>query len=207
QVKVRGYRIELGEVRAALVAHPQVTDATVVVSEDQRLIAYVVGTTDDLAEALGSSLPEYMVPSVFVRLDALPLTANGKIDRRALPDPESVTADAFVAPGTPTEEAVAAIWRDLLGKEASTQDSFFDLGGHSILAVRLVSRLQNEFDLDLPMRVAFESPTIAQLAVEIENRIRAEIDAELAASEAPTEAPTEAPSASQDPARSVSRSH
>ncbi|MER5894238.1 amino acid adenylation domain-containing protein [Streptomyces sp. NPDC001876] len=179
QVKVRGYRIELGEIRAALVAHPQVTDATVVVSEDQRLIAYVVGSTDDLAEGLRASLPEYMVPSVFVGLDALPLTANGKIDRRALPDPEATAADAFIAPGTPTEERIAAIWRDLLGKEASTQDSFFDLGGHSILAVRLVSRLQNEFDLDLPMRVAFESPTIAQLAVEIEDRIRAEIDAVL----------------------------
>ncbi|WP_329209909.1 amino acid adenylation domain-containing protein [Streptomyces sp. NBC_00683] len=179
QVKVRGYRIELGEIRAALVAHPQVTDATVVVSEEQRLIAYVVGSTDDLAEGLRASLPEYMVPSVFVGLDALPLTANGKIDRRALPDPEATAADAFIAPGTPTEERVAAIWRDLLGKEASTQDSFFDLGGHSILAVRLVSRLQNEFDLDLPMRVAFESPTIAQLSVEIEDRIRAEIDAVL----------------------------
>uniref|UniRef100_A0AAU3GVZ8 Amino acid adenylation domain-containing protein n=1 Tax=Streptomyces sp. NBC_01401 TaxID=2903854 RepID=A0AAU3GVZ8_9ACTN len=180
QVKVRGYRIELGEVRAALIARPQVTDATVVVSEDQRLIAYVVGTgTEGLADELGASLPEYMVPSVFVALDALPLTANGKIDRRALPDPEATAADAFIAPRTPTEERIASIWRDLLGKEASAQDSFFDLGGHSILAVRLVSRLQNEFDLDLPMRVAFESPTIAQLAVEIEDRIRAEIDAVL----------------------------
>ncbi|MGW7052794.1 amino acid adenylation domain-containing protein [Streptomyces sp. NPDC054887] len=179
QVKVRGYRIELGEIRAALVAHRQVSDATVVVSEDQRLIAYVVGSAAGLAERLAESLPPYMVPSVFVELDAIPLTANGKTDRRALPDPEGTAEDAFIAPATVTEERIAAIWRELLGKEASTQDSFFDLGGHSILAVRLVSRLQNEFDLDLPMRVAFESPTIARLAVEIEDRIRAEIDAVL----------------------------
>ncbi|WP_411083996.1 amino acid adenylation domain-containing protein [Streptomyces sp. cmx-18-6] len=188
QVKVRGYRIELGEIRAALIAHPQVTDATVVVSEDQRLIAYVVGSTEGLTDALTATLPDYMVPSALVSLDALPLTPNGKIDRRALPEPGATAADAFVAPSTPTEERISAIWSDLLGKEASTQDSFFDLGGHSILAVRLVSRLQNEFDLDLPMRVAFESPSIAQLAVEIEARIRAEIDAVLNESEPGPEA-------------------
>ncbi|MEW2484827.1 amino acid adenylation domain-containing protein [Streptomyces sp. NPDC048411] len=175
QVKIRGYRIELGEIRAALTAHPQVTDAAVVVSEDQRLIAYVVGEIPDLTDAL----PEYMVPSAYVQLDAIPLTANGKLDRRTLPDPDTAGQEGFVAPRTPTEQRIAAIWQDLLGKEASAQDSFFDLGGHSILAVRLVSRLQNEFDLDLPMRVAFESPTIAQLAVEIEDRVRAEIDAVL----------------------------
>ncbi|GAA3495608.1 hypothetical protein GCM10019016_027080 [Streptomyces prasinosporus] len=179
QVKVRGYRIELGEVRAALVARPGVTDAAVVVSQDQRLIAYVVGEVPDLAEVL----PEYMVPSVFVPVDAIPLTANGKLDRRALPDPdENADADAYIAPRTPTEERIAGIWRDLLGKDASAHDSFFDIGGHSILAVRLVSRLQQDFDLDLPMRVAFERPTIAQLAVEIEDRVRAEIEAELAES-------------------------
>ncbi|MEV8569810.1 phosphopantetheine-binding protein, partial [Streptomyces sp. NPDC051322] len=177
QVKVRGYRIELGEIRAALIAHPQVSDATVVVSEDQRLLAYVVGRSEGLADALAGSLPEYMVPSVFVELDSLPLTPNGKIDRRALPDPDESATDAFVGPRTPTEERLSAIWLELLGKQASVHDSFFELGGHSILAVRLISRLQNEFDLDLPMRIAFESPTIAQLAVEIEGRVRAEVDA------------------------------
>ncbi|MFD5029509.1 amino acid adenylation domain-containing protein [Streptomyces sp. NPDC058405] len=177
QVKIRGYRIELGEIRAALIAHPQVTDAAVVVSDDQRLVAYVVGDAEDLAERLAGSLPAYMVPSVFVRIDKVPLTANGKLDRRALPDPDESAADTFVAPRNPTEERIAAVWQELLGKEASMQDSFFELGGHSILAVRLISRLQNEFDLDLPMRIAFESPTIAQLAVEIEDRVRAEVDA------------------------------
>ncbi|MFJ8545471.1 amino acid adenylation domain-containing protein [Streptomyces sp. NPDC093586] len=176
QVKVRGYRIELGEVRAALIARPEVTDAAVVVSQDQRLVAYVVGEVPDLAEVL----PEYMIPSLYVQLDALPLTANGKLDRRALPDPDETAGDSYVAPRTPTEERIAAVWSDLLGKDASAHDSFFDIGGHSILAVRLVSRLQQDFDLDLPMRVVFERPTIAQLAVEIEDRVRAEIDAQLA---------------------------
>ncbi|MBB5940411.1 acyl carrier protein [Streptomyces zagrosensis] len=114
---------------------------------------------------------------MFIEVDSIPLTANGKIDRRALPDPDESATDAFVGPRTPTEERLSSIWQELLGKQASVQDSFFELGGHSILAVRLISRMQNEFDLDLPMRIAFESPTIAQLAVEIEGRIRAEIDA------------------------------
>ncbi|MFC5218805.1 non-ribosomal peptide synthetase, partial [Streptomyces coerulescens] len=179
QVKVRGYRIELGEVRAALVARPEVTDAAVIVSqEDQRLIAYIVGETPDLTDVL----PEYMIPSVFVQVEAIPLTANGKLDRRALPDPDETATDSYVAPRTPAEERIAAVWTDLLGKNASVYDSFFDIGGHSILAVRLVSRLQQDFDLDLPIRVVFERPTIAHLAMEIEDRVRAEIDAQLAES-------------------------
>ncbi|MFB6556464.1 AMP-binding protein, partial [Streptomyces sp. NPDC056405] len=179
QVKIRGYRIELGEVRAALITQPGITDAAVTVSEgDQKLIAYIVGEIPDLADAL----PEYMIPSVFVQMDAIPLTANGKLDRRALPDPDDTTTDTYIAPRTPTEERIAAIWTDLLGKSAGVHDGFFDIGGHSILAVRLVSRLQQDFDLDLPIRVVFERPTIAQIAVEIEDRVRAEIDAQLAES-------------------------
>ncbi|MFQ6148626.1 phosphopantetheine-binding protein, partial [Streptomyces seoulensis] len=178
QVKIRGYRIELGEIRAALTAHPYVTDAAVVATDDQRLIAYVVGAVPDLSD----TLPEYMIPTAYLQLDALPLTPNGKLDHRALPDPDALRTDAHTAPRTPTEERIAAIWHDLLGKDASTHDSFFELGGHSILAVRLVARLQQDFDLDLPMRVVFERPTIAQLAVDIEDRVRAEIDAELAGS-------------------------
>ncbi|QKW28602.1 amino acid adenylation domain-containing protein [Streptomyces seoulensis] len=178
QVKIRGYRIELGEIRAALTAHPYVTDAAVIATDDQRLIAYVVGAVPDLSD----TLPEYMIPTAYLQLDALPLTPNGKLDHRALPDPDALRTDAHTAPRTPTEERIAAIWHDLLGKDASTHDSFFELGGHSILAVRLVARLQQDFDLDLPMRVVFERPTIAQLAVDIEDRVRAEIDAELAGS-------------------------
>ncbi|MGW3669357.1 phosphopantetheine-binding protein, partial [Streptomyces sp. NPDC005141] len=184
QVKVRGYRIELGEIRAALTAHPVVSDAAVVVTEDQRLVAYVVGETDGLREAVAGVLPEYMVPSLFVELEKIPLTANGKLDRRALPDPETGTSDAYIAPRSEIEESVAGIWGQVLGLDkVGVEDNFFELGGHSILAVRLISRLQAEYDLDLPVRVAFERPTVAQLAVEIEDRVRAEIDALL------TEAP------------------
>ncbi|WP_028805848.1 phosphopantetheine-binding protein, partial [Streptomyces sp. 142MFCol3.1] len=155
-----------------------VSDAAVVVTDDQRLIAYVVGRVDDLAGALGSVLPEYMIPSVFVEIDAIPLTANGKLDRRALPDPEAVATDTYVAPRSEIEEGISAIWGQVLGLDkVGVEDNFFDLGGHSILAVRLISRLQAEYDLDLPVRVAFERPTVAQLAVEIEDRVRAEIDA------------------------------
>ncbi|GAA5008906.1 amino acid adenylation domain-containing protein [Streptomyces siamensis] len=178
QVKVRGYRIELGEIRAALTAHADVSDAAVVVTDDQRLIAYVVGRAEELAGALGSVLPEYMIPSVFVEIDAIPLTANGKLDRRALPDPEAVATDTYVAPRSEIEEGISAIWGQVLGLDkVGVEDNFFDLGGHSILAVRLISRLQAEYDLELPVRVAFERPTVAQLAVEIEDRVRAEIDA------------------------------
>ncbi|WP_406367115.1 amino acid adenylation domain-containing protein [Streptomyces sp. NBC_00645] len=185
QVKVRGYRIELGEIRAALAAHPAVSDAAVIVTEDQRLVAYVVGEIDGLREALAGVLPEYMVPSLFVELEKIPLTANGKLDRRALPDPETGAAtDAYIAPRSETEETIAEVWGQVLGLDkVGVEDNFFDLGGHSILAVRLISRLQAEYDLDLPVRVAFERPTVAQLAVEIEDRVRAEIDALL------TEAP------------------
>ncbi|OSC69281.1 hypothetical protein B5181_13365, partial [Streptomyces sp. 4F] len=142
------------------------------------LIAYIVGDTPDLTDAL----PDYMIPSLYVQMDAIPLTANGKLDRRALPDADQTDTDSYVAPRTPAEERIAAIWTDLLGKSAGVHDGFFDIGGHSILAVRLVSRLQQDFDLDLPIRVVFERPTIAQIAVEIEDRVRAEIDAQLAES-------------------------
>ncbi|MGW7155526.1 amino acid adenylation domain-containing protein, partial [Streptomyces sp. NPDC054887] len=163
QVKVRGYRIELGEIRAALVAHPQVSDATVVVSDDQRLIAYVVGVADDLAAWLAGSLPEYMVPSVFVELDAIPLTANGKTDRRALPDPEA-SEDSYVAPRNPVEERIAAVWRQVLGLEkVGVEDNFFDLGGHSIKAIALVGALRAE-GFEAGVRDVFQHRTVAGLA-------------------------------------------
>ncbi|MEU7687976.1 phosphopantetheine-binding protein, partial [Streptomyces spectabilis] len=181
QVKVRGYRIELGEIRAALVARSSVSDAAVVVSDEQQLIAYVVGESDGVAEALGEVLPQYMVPSVFVDLDAIPLTANGKVDRRALPDPGATVTDTYVAPRSEVEARIAEVWSQILVVDKiGADDNFFERGGHSILAVRLISRLQDEFDLDLPVRVAFERPTVAGLAQEIEDRVRAEIEALLA---------------------------
>ncbi|GAA4707708.1 non-ribosomal peptide synthetase [Phytohabitans rumicis] len=184
QVKIRGYRVELGEIRAVLLDHPDVKDAAVIAHE-QRLVAYVVGSTD-VQEHCGQTLPEYMVPATVIAVDRIPLNDNGKLDRRALPDPDQAAAgEDAVAPRTVAEERIADIWEELLGVRAGVHQSFFALGGHSILAVRLISRLQAEFEVTLPVRTVFERPTIAQLGAEVEGRIRAEIaalsDAELLA--------------------------
>jgi amino acid adenylation domain-containing protein len=174
QVKIRGFRIELGEIETILSQHPDVQAAVVVVREDpqgeKQLVGYVVSAQEavspsELRRHLKQTLPEYMVPAIFMKLDALPLTPNGKVDRRALPVPEGrqlqVEAD-FVAPRSPYEDAVAEIWRDLLGLEqVGIHDSFFDLGGHSLLAIKIVSRLKTTFDVDITLRVFFDSPTIA----------------------------------------------
>ncbi|WP_415624387.1 phosphopantetheine-binding protein [Phytohabitans flavus] len=176
--------MELGEIRAVLLDHPEVRDAAVIAHE-QRIVAYVVGTTE-VREHCERSLPEYMVPATVIAVDRIPLNANGKVDRRALPDPDQAsTPDETVAPRTVAEERIADIWEELLGVRAGVHQSFFALGGHSILAVRLISRLRAEFEVTLPVRVVFERPTIAQLGEEVEARIRAEIaalsDAELLA--------------------------
>ncbi|HET6764467.1 MAG TPA: amino acid adenylation domain-containing protein, partial [Longimicrobiaceae bacterium] len=180
QVKIRGFRIEIGEVEAALAAHPSVQDAAVIAREsadgDRRLVAYVVakpGASADVAELrahLKKRLPEHMVPSAFMVLDALPMTPNGKVDRRALPEPELASAiDVNVAPATPTEQALADIWRDVLGVEhVSRHDDFFDLGGHSLLATRVVSRIRQTLEVDLPLRTVFEAPTLLELARRID---------------------------------------
>ncbi|WP_218835023.1 non-ribosomal peptide synthetase [Streptomyces sp. Tue6028] len=164
QVKVRGYRIELGEIRAALTARTDVADAAVVVTDDQRLIAYVVGSTEDLREALVSVLPEYMVPSAFVQIDAIPLTANGKLDRRALPDPKAVATDTYVAPRSATEERIAEVWGQVLGLDkVGVEDNFFDLGGHSIKAIALVGALRAE-GFEAAVGDVFRHRTVAGLA-------------------------------------------
>ncbi|WP_203854857.1 non-ribosomal peptide synthetase, partial [Dactylosporangium siamense] len=165
QVKVRGFRVELGEVEAALRELPGVAGAVVVADERQRLVAYVVGAAVD-AVALRSRLPEYMVPSVFVSLPALPLSANGKVDRAALPAPDlSRPADAFVAPEGPVQEVLAGIWAEVLGVErVGVHDNFFALGGHSLLATRVVSRVRLAFEVELPVAALFDTPTVAELA-------------------------------------------
>ena len=183
QVKIRGFRIELGEIEAALGQHPAVREAVVLAREDaaraeKRLVAYVVAereplpTTTDLRNFLKEKLPEYMVPAVFVLLDALPLMPNGKIDRRALPSPDRSRPEldkAFVAPRTPTEELLAEIWAQLLDLErVGIHDNFFDLGGHSLLATQLVSRMRETFQVEIPLRRLFEVPTVAGLAESIE---------------------------------------
>jgi acyl carrier protein len=186
QVKVRGYRIELGEIEAALVAHSGVREAVAVVlpgREDgdgpPRLVAYTVPASPDrpppaaeLRAHLSERLPGYMVPATFVSLAALPLTPNGKIDRRALPVPEGdreAAGGEFVAPRTPAEERVAAIWRELLAVDrVGVHNDFFALGGHSLLVVQVVSRVRRAFDVDLPDRSLFLAPTVAGLTAEVE---------------------------------------
>ncbi|HEX4961001.1 MAG TPA: amino acid adenylation domain-containing protein, partial [Thermoanaerobaculia bacterium] len=174
QVKVRGYRIELGEIEAALSRHPSLVAAAVVAREEpsgeRRLVAYVVlrRAGADLAGELRvwvrESLPEYMVPAVWVELAALPLTPNGKVDRKALPAPAAGPRGSL-APSTPTEEVLAGIWSQVLGREAfGAEDNFFDLGGHSLLATQVVSRVREAFGLELPLRRIFETPTLASLA-------------------------------------------
>ncbi|MCX5414993.1 non-ribosomal peptide synthetase [Streptomyces sp. NBC_00059] len=178
QIKLRGFRIEPAEIENALLARPGVRDARVLVREDtpgdRRLVAYVVpapGATLDrpgLAHGLSRVLPSYMVPSAFVVLDALPLNANGKVDRRALPAPQAATAEG-AAPRTPHEEVLAGLFADVLGVPAvGVDDNFFSLGGHSLLATRLVARTRAATGAKLELRDLFEHPTVASLAATLD---------------------------------------
>jgi amino acid adenylation domain-containing protein len=179
QVKIRGFRIEPGEIEAALAGLPGVREAVVVARADRadsspgdrRLVAYVVGdaSPDTLREDLRARLPAHLVPAAFVVLPAFPLTPNGKVDRKALPAPESTRGAAVseraVAPSGPVEELVAAIWADVLGLDrVGAEDNFFALGGHSLLATRVVSRLRATFGIEMPMRCLFDAPTVSALA-------------------------------------------
>ncbi|HEY3581717.1 MAG TPA: condensation domain-containing protein, partial [Pyrinomonadaceae bacterium] len=182
QVKLRGLRIELAEIEAALNLHDDVREAVVLAREDRvgekRLVAYVVARQEQspslrsLRGFLKERLPEYMVPSAFVFLDALPLTANGKVDRQALPAPTSArpeSGETFVAPSTPAEEVLAGIWAELLGVEqVGIHDNFFELGGHSLLATQVVSRVREFFRVEIALRQVFETPTVAGLAQSID---------------------------------------
>jgi amino acid adenylation domain-containing protein len=177
QVKVRGFRIELGEIETALRAAGALVDAAVVVREDvagdPRIVAYVVSGTaalpaDKLRTALRGKLPEYMIPSDIVELALIPRTPNGKLDRKALPAPGPARARddvEQVEPRTPSEELVARVLREVLGRASiSVHDNFFDLGGHSLMAARVMAKLRTETGLDLPLRNLFERPTVAELA-------------------------------------------
>jgi acyl-CoA synthetase (AMP-forming)/AMP-acid ligase II len=184
QVKLRGFRIELGEIEAALCRHPAIGQAIVVRREDEpgdpRLAAYLVTEDEppsaaELRRHLLASLPQYMVPAQFVRLEGLPLTSNGKVDRNALPAPDGATTrkrPAFVPPRTPVEELVAEAWRDLLGApRIGAFDDFFELGGNSLLLARVNSRLAHTVGLRLPLRRLFELPVLADLAAELAGRL------------------------------------
>ena len=183
QVKVRGFRVELGEIEAALRQDAGVAECAVVAREDvrgdRRLVAYVVGEAraEALREQLRRSLPEYMVPAAFVVLDRLPLTPNGKLDRKALPAPDLASAEErYVAPRTPVEEVLAGIWAEVLRLErVGVEESFFELGGHSLLATRVVSRIRAVFAAELPLRALFEGPTVAELALRVEEVRRSEL--------------------------------
>ncbi|WP_437297431.1 amino acid adenylation domain-containing protein [Sorangium sp. So ce426] len=191
QVKIRGFRLELGEIEAALRQHPALDDAVVLATDDahgdRRLVAYVVPASGGGASARGvegverveaspaalrahlqGRLPEFMVPSTFVALDALPMTANGKVDRAALPAPgpaRTALAHAFVAPRSPVERALAEIWQEVLRQErVGVHDSFLELGGSSVHAVRLLSRVRSALGVELAFQELFRRPTIAELA-------------------------------------------
>jgi acyl carrier protein len=176
QVKIRGFRVELAEVESVLGRHPEVAACAVVAREDVplelRLVAYVAAagtrapTPEELRTFLADRLPSYMLPSVVVVLPVLPLTRTGKIDRRALPPPEDVSASgADREPATETEAAVAAIWQAVLRKErVGATENFFELGGHSLLATQVIARIRSKLGVDLPLRVLFEQPTVEALA-------------------------------------------
>jgi amino acid adenylation domain-containing protein len=180
QVKLRGFRVELGEVEVALIKHPAVRECAVVASnennEEKRLIAYFVSSGEapivgELRRFLSDQLPDYAIPSVFVQLAALPLSANGKVNRLALPEVKSERPQMpvdFVAPRNQIEDRLATIWREVLRlPKIGVHDNFFELGGHSLLAARIVSRIRREFNIEFALRAMFENPTVAQLAAHV----------------------------------------
>jgi amino acid adenylation domain-containing protein len=182
QVKLRGFRIELGEIEAVLQQYPEVREAVVAVrgGDSPTLVAYVVSqpnmelNKESLREFLAASLPQYMVPAIFVILTELPLTPNGKVDRRALPEPSQIGSEVktAVAPRNQIEEGLAAIWLDILRmEELSIHDNFFELGGHSLLATQVISRARVLFQAEIPLRWLFECPTIAQLGDRISDLV------------------------------------
>jgi amino acid adenylation domain-containing protein/FkbM family methyltransferase len=186
QVKLRGYRIELGEIEAALLRHPEIQSAVAMVKEDKDkekrwLLAYLITvggqavSVSELQSHLRKSLPEYMMPSQFVILDQIPLTPNGKIDRKALSARHAdnlIVTGSQEAPRTPVESSLVVIWTDILGVgRIGIHDNFFALGGHSLLAIQVISRIRTLYSVDLPIRTIFQRATIALLAEEIENAV------------------------------------
>ena len=187
QVKFQGYRVELNEIRSALNHHPHITDSVVVVLKDETgndlMVAYCVTTQEleatHLREWLSESIIEETIPNIFARLDELPLTVNGKIDYAALPRIEDIkrkTGSNLDTASSPIEKLLAGIWAEVLGIEASqigVADNFFEMGGHSLLAILVVSRVREVFNIELPVRSLFQAPTVTKLAVKVESYLRA----------------------------------
>ncbi|MGO3244172.1 MAG: amino acid adenylation domain-containing protein [Halomonas sp.] len=177
QVKIHGLRIELGEIEAELLAQPEVSEAVVIAQEDpngSKLVAYVVSQvgieldTNPLRERLSQQLPDYMVPRAMVALDALPLNANGKVDRKALPAPDLISGTQYEPPQGEVEDALAAIWSEVLGTERiGRHDNFFEVGGHSLAAIQISARFTQRFGEALPVRLIFEHPTLAKMATRV----------------------------------------
>ncbi|NWF67708.1 MAG: amino acid adenylation domain-containing protein [Chloroflexi bacterium] len=175
-VKLRGFRIELGEIESVLAQHPDIQKVVVIVREDspgnQRLVAYLVAEkpphSNDLRAYLRERLPEYMLPAAFIFLADIPLTSNGKVDRKALPAPERSAAEleeSYIAPRSPTEKVIAEIWQEVLGlPRVGVYDNFFELGGHSLIAVRVFAQIEKRFDKRLPLASLFRAPTVEALA-------------------------------------------
>lgn len=190
QVKIRGYRIELGEIDAVLNQHPKVREGVVVakddLSGDKRLVAYYVGDPDliqtELRNFLREKLPDYMIPTVFMSLDELPKTPIGKMDRKALPAPDQDRLDlskTYIAPTNPVEQMIADLWAEVLGVECvGIYDNFFDLGGHSLMATQIITRIKNTLQVDIPLRKLFDMPTVANLALVVAKAQTEQIDAE-----------------------------
>ncbi len=190
QIKILGYRIEPMEIEAALDRHPAIESSVVVgrrpTCEERQLAAYVVmsnGTTPaaiELRSFLQNMLPAYMVPSLFVKLKSLPLTANGKVDRAALPEPSAdniLRDEAFLPPRTPIERRLATLVCSLLNlNQVSVNDNFFLLGGHSLLGTQLIVKIRGAFGVDLALRTLFDTPTVAELSNEIERVIFARVE-------------------------------
>jgi acyl-coenzyme A synthetase/AMP-(fatty) acid ligase/acyl carrier protein len=194
QVRVWGFRVEPGEIEAVLAEHPALREVAVLAREDrpgeQRLVAYVAphpgqdAAVGELRAFLEERLPQPMVPAAFVTLAALPLKASGKVDRRTLPAPDATRpafAAAYVAPGTPAEEGVAAIWCEVLGLErVGAHDDFYELGGHSLLLPQVMHRLRRDFQVEVPLRSLAQETTVARLALTVEELMLEQIERELA---------------------------
>jgi len=191
QVKIRGFRIELGEIESRMMSFPGLREAVVLAREDQpgekRLVAYFVGVEDISAASLrghlATALPEYMVPAAYVQLQALPLTPNGKVDRKALPAPDMSAQNSDVAtqePRTPTEKILARIWCDMLGlQQVGIRNNFFDVGGHSLLAVRVIGEINKTLKIRLTVSAFFQDPTIEALATILEQKHRVKPESQL----------------------------